>query len=260
MARSIVDVHAHVGTSALLNGQSVDDYIGLMDRFGIGQALLSHVAGGLQIDGLQDTIAENNLLLAAARRHPERFPTGFASFEARHGEQAAQEVDRAIRSGLCGIAHHAWFQTGRVGNTLRPVVEAVAARRGVCFIHSMPGNTAQPEAFGRLARDFPDALFIMGHPSMAQAQHEEAIAVARQHENVYLDVVVFNRNIDHVTDYVRALGHERILFGSDTPFGKPEVILPAVEEAGISDAAKEAILYENGKRLIEIIRERVRRD
>lgn len=258
MTPKSIDVHAHLGWSVLIaKGQSVDEYLGVMDRFGIEQAIVSHVAGGRQVAGLENTVAENDLLVAALRSHPERFPLGLASFEPRHAEKAVEEVERALDAGLHGIVYHAWFQGARVGPALYPAVEVVAARRGLCLVHSMMDAFARPNLIGQLAGAFPDALFIMGHPSFQSGQQAEAIAVARQRENVLLDLA-FQDRPENVEELVRELGPERILFGTDAPFYEPANVLASITQARIDEAAKHAIIYANAKKLIATVRGRIR--
>jgi hypothetical protein len=50
---------------------------------------------------------------------------------------------------------------------------------------------------------------------------------------------------------VRALGAERVLFGSDAPYRDPQDTIRSVEAARISDDAKERILYRNAIELID---------
>jgi predicted TIM-barrel fold metal-dependent hydrolase len=51
-------------------------------------------------------------------------------------------------------------------------------------------------------------------------------------------------------DYIETFGHERLLFGSDFPFGDPVAELQTVERLPISVTMKEAILGLNVKRLL----------
>ena len=53
-----------------------------------------------------------------------------------------------------------------------------------------------------------------------------------------------------VADYVRRYGHERIMFGSDFPFGDPGEELEKILKLGFSAAVREAITGLNVKRLL----------
>jgi predicted TIM-barrel fold metal-dependent hydrolase len=66
--------------------------------------------------------------------------------------------------------------------------------------------------------------------------------------NVYADTALASKY--DIMDYIENFGHERLLFGSDFPFGNPVAELHTVERLPISVTMKEAILGLNVKRLL----------
>jgi hypothetical protein len=66
--------------------------------------------------------------------------------------------------------------------------------------------------------------------------------------NVYADTALASSH--DMMDYINNFGHERLLFGSDFPFGDPVGELHTVERLSISTKMKEAILGLNLKRLL----------
>jgi predicted TIM-barrel fold metal-dependent hydrolase len=67
-------------------------------------------------------------------------------------------------------------------------------------------------------------------------------------ENVYFDTAL--ASADTVTMFIDKIGHERILFGSDIPFGTMKWELEKVLSLPIVDEKKEWVLSKNLKRLI----------
>jgi len=67
-------------------------------------------------------------------------------------------------------------------------------------------------------------------------------------ENVYFDTALASAGT--VTKFIDKIGHERILFGSDIPFGTMKWELEKVLSLPIGDDKKEWILSKNLKRLI----------
>jgi hypothetical protein len=66
-------------------------------------------------------------------------------------------------------------------------------------------------------------------------------------ENVYFDTALAGS--DTIMNFINQIGHERILFGSDIPFGTMKWELEKVLSLPISDDKKEWILSKNLKRL-----------
>lgn len=67
--------------------------------------------------------------------------------------------------------------------------------------------------------------------------------------NVYTDTALASSF--EISDYMAAHGHERILFGSDFPFGNPESELNKIYRLDLEDHIQEAILRNNIKRLLK---------
>jgi predicted TIM-barrel fold metal-dependent hydrolase len=70
----------------------------------------------------------------------------------------------------------------------------------------------------------------------------------RERENVFFDTALSSS--DMIMRFIEKIGHERILFGSDIPFGTMKWELEKVLSLPIGDDKKEWILSKNLKRLI----------
>jgi len=68
-----------------------------------------------------------------------------------------------------------------------------------------------------------------------------------ENPNVYTDTALASSN--EIANYIRTYGHERIMFGSDFPFGDPKSELEKVLSLKISSKVKDEIISLNVKRL-----------
>lgn len=252
MARSVVDIHSHVGRTVTSDvGQTVDEWITLMAESGVDQAVLSVAAGGVQTEGILDTRRANDRVAAAVAAHPELFPIGLASIEVRHGAAGVVEVARAFDElGLKGLAFHATFEGFTVDSlAFGAVLDATAGRRGLVLLHSTPDAKASPRAIAAVASRYPNLVFVLGHPLFSDDQKAQAVAAVLSTPNVHVDIA-YQADPATTEFFVREVGSGRVLYGSDAPFFPPADVIRSVESANISDADRNAILAGNARTLI----------
>jgi predicted TIM-barrel fold metal-dependent hydrolase len=89
---------------------------------------------------------------------------------------------------------------------------------------------------------------IIPHLGMLGGNPMDFLNTFKARENVYFDTALASR--DTVMRFIEKIGHERILFGSDIPFGTMKWELEKVLSLPIGDDKKEWILSKNLKRLI----------
>lgn len=260
MNPGVIDVHAHIGrTIASDIGQTYLEFLKTMDAVNMRQAILSAAAGDRQAEGVEDTMRQNDAVAEAMRAYPDRFPVGLAYLEPRHQEKAVEELDRALTQlGMQGMAFHAMlsgFWVGR-GHILDPIFDLANQREALCLMHCQPDSPdsmAPPTAIGELAARYPRVTIIMGHPTLTVQQRTDSIEAARRADNLYLDLA-YQQDPENAEVTVRALGAERVLFGSDAPFFDPALTIRSIEAAHITDDARERVLYGNAAELVERFR------
>jgi predicted TIM-barrel fold metal-dependent hydrolase len=101
------------------------------------------------------------------------------------------------------------------------------------------------EAFVRKTKHLK---IIIPHLGMLGGNPIDFLHTFKASENVYFDTALASP--DTVMRFIENIGHERILFGSDIPFGTMKWELEKVLSLPISDDKKEWILSKNLKRLI----------
>ena len=252
MPRQIIDAHAHLGTTITSGvGQGVDDWLRAMDAAGIAQSIISVAAGGLQADGLADTMRANDAIAAAVRARPDRFPIGLASIEVRHGEAGHAEVGRALDDlGLKGLVFHATFEGFSVDSpAFHAVLAAIGGRKSLILLHSTPDGRANPNAIGAVAEKFPHLVFVLGHPVFTAEQRQQAATQVKAHTNLYLDLA-YQDDPETTEFFVQETDAKRMLFGSDAPYFEPGKVIASIEAANVSEDDRNQIFSGTAQRLI----------
>ena len=97
---------------------------------------------------------------------------------------------------------------------------------------------------------FPDSMLIIPHLGMLGGHPLDFLNSFKKHENIYFDTALASQNT--ILEFVKTIGPERVLFGSDVPFGSMKSELSKVLALPIPDADKECILSKNIIRLAHL--------
>lgn len=101
------------------------------------------------------------------------------------------------------------------------------------------------EAFVRKTKNLK---IIIPHLGMLGGNPFDFLKTFKSRENVFFDTAL--AGTETIMQFVEKIGKERILFGSDIPFGTMKQELEKILSLSIGDAEKEWILSKNLKRLI----------
>ena len=94
---------------------------------------------------------------------------------------------------------------------------------------------------------FPQIPVIFAHAGLAQ--FELALTLVKRCENLYLELS--GQPAQHIRQTLKAIGSERLLFGSDWPFWPQTFALQALRQAlGGNTAAEARILWENARSIL----------
>ena len=83
---------------------------------------------------------------------------------------------------------------------------------------------------------------------MGKRLYEDAILVAKWFENIILETSF--RDPRDIARAVRKVGADRVIYGSDMPFGIPEVEMLKVKVCDISEEEKKMVLGRNVARIL----------
>lgn len=226
----IIDADAHISPfNASPYDICVDELLRRMDRARVDRALT-----WLRPPYHRDVSAGNRYVSRAARDHPDRI-IGFGWADPHFGLEAMRdEADRCLDEyGFTGIKLNGAQNEFTIDDPVLvlPLIEHLAARGAVVAFHvgcDAPDAT-HPHRLGRIAGLFPDTRFLMVHMG-GVAFHDlsdPAIDVLREHPNV--TAIGSAVRPVNVLKAIRAVGPERVCFGSDAPFNLIHVEVAAYE-------------------------------
>lgn len=218
----IIDAHAHIGQGRY-KSLSGDELLRQMDENGIDRAVICPVEEQITAFNRQG----NEDILAQTRRHPDRF-TGFAVANPWFGQNAVDELKRALGEGLCGLKLHPVIQGFSINDTIvHPLIEVAAQCRVPIYSHTGTAHFGEPFKLAELARCYPHVLFIMGHSGSSDFWSD----LERCHQFAPNILFETSRNgPSKYTNLVKTIGVDHIVFGSNAP----ELLYP-LELASIRD-------------------------
>jgi predicted TIM-barrel fold metal-dependent hydrolase len=249
---TIIDAHTHFATKD--KGYppcTVEDLLSVMDKNSIDSIVTCAPYSSI---GKDMTYDEANAFIAVSmEKAPERI-IGFVRVNPHLQENALKSIkDGVLKQGFKGVKYHPRNEAFAINSeeVSFPLAE-VAAKLGVpILIHTGEPDTygyAQPTLVGDLADSFPDLTLIIGH--MGKRLYEDAILVARWFENIILETSF--RSPKDITKAVRRVGADRVVYGSDMPFGLPEIEMMKIRLCDIKSEEKDMLLGANMARILKL--------
>lgn len=263
------EIYAATLTEAPID--NTDDLIAAMDQHGIAHAVVQARPGPVP----------NDLVAEAVRRHPKRLtgvlrighdqvPTGYPLDPSRNRLRAIDEIARGVEElGLKGVgetfvrAFTRAIHPERIADDLDGIMRAVARYRVPIQFPTawsqFPGGLlyGDPLWVDEVAARYPQVPIILTKMGRGLTYYfEMAMAVALRNANVFFDMV--DSTPAHLTQAVKALGADRIMFGTDWSATWRWLQEPAdlytlrkhvVEQAQISDTDREWIYWRTAAQL-----------
>jgi uncharacterized protein len=194
-----------------------------------------------------DCVEGNREVAEALKEYPRRF-RGYVTVNPHLEDEAARELER-----WNGFHHpplvklHPYLHHSPVnGKAYRPIWDYANQTAAIVLVHTWDSDPdCSPLLLLDPAREFPRARILIGHCGVTWRGYMQALEVAEQTENTFLDITGSQSHRSILERMAERVGAERILFGSDMPYLEGAVSLGRVLTARISDAAKEAILRKN---------------
>jgi predicted TIM-barrel fold metal-dependent hydrolase len=265
----IIDFHVHPPLDAEekgVNPQSIaEELLNLMDKSGISKAVILPIAPYIS----------NNYIYRIVEVEPRRL-VGFASVVPNPADRAVKELERAVSDlglrglklhpgmqGFCLRSTHVWKVLRRAGELGIPVIiHALWMDESSLYFKSPYKPWENPlEDYALLPYIAPETRLIYAH--MGGLLHFKEVFNIATHRNVYLDtsysIITITREVglERLAHYIKLLGAEKVLFGSDTVPGlTPEDLGPKkqielINRFPLGEEEKEKILFKNAQKLLE---------
>ncbi|HEU5147822.1 MAG TPA: amidohydrolase family protein [Chryseosolibacter sp.] len=217
-----IDAHAHV----YFSDDSPATQLDLADRLGIEKLVISRpmVPGSKGLP--EEFIRCNNLVLKAAKQHPDRL-IGQPTLNPQYQKESLEEIKRCIGEGMVGLKV---YNHVKINDPLfYPIIERYIDMKMIILMHvgigksriaydaGEPPNVSIPEDFADVAKRYPEAMFQFAHLAGGE-DWEDACNTLKNSPNVFLDVSGSNNDAGIVDYAVKSVGVDRILFGCDNSF------------------------------------------
>jgi predicted TIM-barrel fold metal-dependent hydrolase len=237
-----IDAHVHLGRDADGHALDADGLLADLARWAIGAAVC-FAPNDPGRDG--QFAAANDAVLDAAARSGERIVPFCRVDPSRPG--AATAIERAASAGARGLKLHPVAQRVRPEDpAVAEVVRDATARGWPVTIHAGYGARPLAGPLGVLLDAAPGARLVLAH-----AGRGDAPAIAR--DVAVRPGVMLDTSLAALADLV-VLPPERLMFGSDRPYGEHGTALllvaRAAEAAGWSEAQTAGVLGANARALL----------
>lgn len=190
---------------------------------------------------------------------------GLISFGGIHPDDETPEVHlQAIKDmGLCGVKIHPDYQGVYIDDPRYIRIAREAVRLGLILVTHAGVDDGFPEETHcpphRAAR-FLDAVYrdnedASGKIVFAHGGGNRQFAEVIRHlagRDVYFDLsyILSYASPDAVMEVIRSHGSERILFGTDCPWGDPAAFVRFVQALPLTENEREDIFHRNARRLL----------
>jgi uncharacterized protein len=225
----------------------IEATVAAMDAADVGLGLLSAWRG----PGNQDLVS-NDEVAEWVDMHPHRF-AGLAT--------VVHELRRRVSAGFVGLRVVPWLWNAPPTDRRYYPLFAECVESAVPFCTQVghtgplrPSETGRPIPYiDQVALDFPELVIVCGH--IGYPWTEEMVAVARKHENVYIDTSAYTVR-RFPTELVRFMktgtGQRKVLFGTNYPMIAHTHALAGLDELGLSDEARRDFLHGNAERVFRL--------
>lgn len=225
----IIDGHVHIGDQDPVWGKArfdEDDLISLMDEpiRVLGEETRVSKAVAMPRIGATTLVdrsfaQQHDVVVRAVNKYPDRLVGNFVLNPRLGVEEGVAELERLVATGsfrmvkLHPTLHNYWPQEKSL---TYPILEAAAALDIPVLIHTGEPPYSVPALIDPVARDHPRVNIIVGHFGTQKVCYaDDAVNVARHNPNVFLETGW--GVLPRIIEGVRTVGHERLIFGSDSP-------------------------------------------
>lgn len=238
----IVDAHAHLGDSYMFAIANHDGagMLQSLDALGVATTCLSAIEAAVGVDFRRG----NDAVAACVKQFPGRF-FGYAVVYPHHPDGAGPEVERCEALGFRGLKIHSVHGKPYNAPEYLPAFAYADARGWPVLAHTW-GNRELGQ-IRELAQQFKKITWLAAHAG--SADWGTYVKIANEFPNVCLELCSSMCGRGWVERFVREVGADKILYGSDVPFISATRQFGRVALADIPEHDKRKILGLNAARI-----------
>ena len=248
-SKSIVDVHAHLGQFARSDMSADGDRLRELYReAGVTHGVAFSIEacyGGIDAGNASvlAEVANHDMLSAMVVAHPHHFEAS-----RRWVSEGASNPD------VVGVKlHPALGQYDVLTHELARLIEEVIAPSGLTVLSHVGNDSLNVpiKKYLELAARFPDTRFIAAHLGVGmRGLRDSAIDAWKKKPlaNVWFDMGTLRAfHTGAVESLLKAVGPERICFGTDTPLYTPAPFVRLLETLAVTEEVRERIAFRNAQ-------------
>ena len=181
------------------------------------------------------------------------------SFASLHplAEDVVYELDRAKEAGLKGVKLHPEYQGFDMDDkAVYPFYEACVKRDMILLFHAgfdtayPDSRRGYPDRSSKVVKDFQGAKIVLAHLGNCLDNQETLEKLCGLDCWLDLSICYKTMSTQKIKAVINAHSAEKILYGTDFPWGNITDTISMVESLGLSDADKEKIYHKNAEELL----------
>ena len=248
----VFDSHAHIAdvdddniTQLIMPLADMHSISSSMDKLGVDKIIFS-AWEGIKIGGCRP----NDTVYKAMTAYPEKM-YGYVTANPNYDGDIDKAINDLETRGFVGLKPYAVLHGKLTDPGYIPWFEYGNRRKLFMLAHT--GTQELAEQVKQIAPLYPDMIFIMAHSGVSMEIARINVAVAKEFENIVLEITFTSATRGSIEYMVSEIGSERVLFGTDLPMrdSAPQLVWVAYAEIPVSD--KINILGENMRKILDRI-------
>ncbi|HEY5562366.1 MAG TPA: amidohydrolase family protein [Clostridiaceae bacterium] len=279
----IIDSHVHTFSSDDVAEKIISSFNKIYDiEFtNPGNGTIANVLANMKLGGIDRTIManfappkiidDNNMWTLGAAKASDGKLVPLVSFHPEMGGAIQEHLDRYIALGAKGIKLHPMAQGFDVRDTrLDELYSKCSEYSFAILIHCGRVSNARLNEYSDIEcilpiiDKYPKLTIVLAH--MADGSVERVLEISKKYNNVYFDTSIvitgYSEIIrvnepswlvdNEVVAVINEIGADKVIFGSDFPWGSPIPDLKRVMKLKLTDEQKRLIFSENTKRIFKL--------
>ncbi len=267
----VIDEHVHVTPDQLAAASAkafadrnkwswiYDGTIGtllrLMDEAGIAKAIITN-----NVVNADFVPKANDFTAAKVKEHPDRL-AGFIFIHPDY-KDASGEVERCAKNGFKAIKINGSLLQFFPEDERMDKVYKKAMELGVPIMTHCGPNVenfwkgtkeikerqyAEPKSFVPMLKRYPELKLVLAHFAGATHYYTDALEVLDQFPSVMVDtsMVLHKMSTDEATKFIKRIGADRVMFGTDYPGHSLAENIALVKALGLTEEEKRKIFSQN---------------
>lgn len=263
MSYQIIDFHAHIYPEKIAQkaSQTIGEFYDIPMRYSGSPEELITSGNKINVEKYivhstatkpQQVESINNFIIGECEKYSQFI--GFGTIHPDY-ENFEKELEKIKNAGLKGIKLHPDFQLFQIDTEkMDPIYKKMAELKLPVLVHAgdYRYDYSGPKRIARVLEKHPNLVLIAAHFG-GYSEWEESV----KHlvgKNVYFDTssTLWKLPLEEANKILKEHGIEKFLFGVDFPMWDHFEELERFNKLDLDEKSKQAILYDNAKKLLEI--------